>query len=109
MLNASWDDISNTQQQYYLRKASEAITTALSVIHPGQENEIWNSLHQDSLLVENQGLEDSSVIPPRVPLISKENATTIMYTTAKGVRLWKAGINSQVPTNYSGSAQSGKN
>ena len=32
-----------------------------------------------------------------------------MYTTAKGVRLWKAGINSQVPTNYSGSAQSGKN
>ena len=60
MLNASWDDISNTQQQYYLRKASEAITTALSVIHPGQENEIWNSLHQDSLLVENQSLEDSS-------------------------------------------------
>lgn len=60
MLNASWDDISNTQEQYYLRKASEAITTALSVIHPGQENEIWNSLHQDSLLVENQSLEDSS-------------------------------------------------
>ena len=60
MLNASWDDISNIQQQYYLRKASEAITTALSVIHLGQENEIWNSLHQDSLLVENQSLEDSS-------------------------------------------------
>lgn len=59
-LNASWDDISNTQQQYYLRKASEAITTALSVIRPGQENEIWNSLCQDSLLVENQSLEDSS-------------------------------------------------
>ena len=59
-LNASWDDISNTQQRYYLRKASEAITTALSVICPGQENEIWNSLRQDSLLVENQSLEDSS-------------------------------------------------
>ena len=59
-LNASWDDISNTQQRYYLRKASEAITTALSVICPGQENEIWNSLRQNSLLVENQSLEDSS-------------------------------------------------
>lgn len=32
----------------------------MSVIHLGQENEIWNSLHQDSLLVENQSLEDSS-------------------------------------------------
>lgn len=59
-LNSSWDDISNTQQRYYLRKASEAITTALSVIFPGQENEIWNSLRQDSLLIENQSLEDSS-------------------------------------------------
>ena len=59
-LNASWDDISNTQQRNYLRKASEAITTALPVICSGQENEIWNSLRQDSLLVKNQSLEDSS-------------------------------------------------
>ena len=59
-LNSTWDDISNTQQRYYLRKASEAITTALSVIFPEQENEIWDSLRQDSLLVENQSLEDSS-------------------------------------------------
>ena len=42
------------------QSTNEAITTTRSVIHPGQENEIWNSLHQDSLLVENQSLEDSS-------------------------------------------------
>ena len=59
-LNASWDDIPNTQQQYHLRKASEAVTTALSVICPRQENKIWNSLRQDSLLVEPQSMEDSS-------------------------------------------------
>ena len=58
-LNASSDNISNTQQRYYLRKASEAITTVLSVICPGQENEIWNSLRQDSLQAENQSLEHS--------------------------------------------------
>ena len=37
-LNTSWGDISNTQQRYYIRKTSEAISTTLSVICPGQEN-----------------------------------------------------------------------
>ena len=36
-LNTSWDDISTTQQKYYLRKAKESFCTALSVLSPGQE------------------------------------------------------------------------
>ena len=36
-LNTSWDDISTTQQKYYLRKAKASICTALSVLSPGQE------------------------------------------------------------------------
>ncbi|CAH3189793.1 unnamed protein product, partial [Porites lobata] len=36
-LNASWDDISSTQQKYYIRKAREAVAATLSVISPGQE------------------------------------------------------------------------
>ena len=38
-LNASWDDISSTQQKYYTRKAREAVNVAamLSVISPGQK------------------------------------------------------------------------
>ncbi|KAK3747904.1 hypothetical protein QZH41_010207, partial [Actinostola sp. cb2023] len=60
-LNTSWDDISHTQQRYYLRKATETITTALSVICPGQENEIWSTLRQTGpLLSENQNAGESS-------------------------------------------------
>ena len=36
-LNASWDDISTTQQKYYTRKAREAVAAMLSVISPGQK------------------------------------------------------------------------
>ena len=61
-LNTSWDDISNTQQRYYIRKASEAITTTLSVICPGQENEIWSALRQAQILLENQNSGGSSKI-----------------------------------------------
>ena len=52
--NTSWDDISNTQQRYYIGKATEAITTTLSVICPGQENEVWSTLRQAPILLENQ-------------------------------------------------------
>lgn len=48
-LNAEWDDISQTQQRYYKRKAKEAISAALSVISPGQEEEIWSSLREETL------------------------------------------------------------
>ena len=61
-LNTSWDDISNTQQRYYIRKASEAITTTLSVIFPGQENEIWSALRQTQILLENQNSGGSSKV-----------------------------------------------
>ena len=49
-LNTSWDDISTTQQKYYLRKAKESICTALSVLSPGQEEEIWTTLRQERLV-----------------------------------------------------------
>lgn len=52
-LNTSWDDISQTQQRYYLRKATETITAALSVICPGQEQEVWKSLRLQSSLSDN--------------------------------------------------------
>jgi len=57
-LNTSWDDISSTQQSYYLRKAKEAIATSLSVISPGQEDQLWNSLRKESLF--GKECDDSS-------------------------------------------------
>ena len=59
-LNTSWGDISNTQQRYYIRKATEAISTTLSVICSGQENEIWSVLRQAPILLENQNPVESS-------------------------------------------------
>ena len=49
-LNASWDDISSTQQKYYSRKAREAVTASLSVISPGQEKELWKSIQNESII-----------------------------------------------------------
>lgn len=49
-LNTSWDDISSTQQRYYQRKAKETILAALSVISPGQEEDLWDALRKDSSL-----------------------------------------------------------
>ena len=51
-LNASWDDISSTQQKYYIRKAREAFATTLSVIGPGQEKDIWKCIQNDSDIIE---------------------------------------------------------
>lgn len=53
-LNTEWGDISNTQQKYYLRKAKELIQSTLSVISPGQEDQIWKSLRQEQHLVQNE-------------------------------------------------------
>ncbi|KXJ22171.1 hypothetical protein AC249_AIPGENE4203 [Exaiptasia diaphana] len=58
-LNTEWDDISVTQQKYYLRKAKELFQSTLSIISPGQEQQIWRSLRQDPYLVEN---DDSSKV-----------------------------------------------
>ncbi|KAL9954343.1 hypothetical protein ACROYT_G041867 [Oculina patagonica] len=57
-LYASWDDISSTQQKYYMRKAREAVTASLSVISPGQEKELWNSIRSESIIEREDG--DSS-------------------------------------------------
>ena len=51
-LNASWDDISSTQQKYYTRKAREAVAAMLSVISPGQEKYLWKCIQNDSDLIE---------------------------------------------------------
>ena len=50
-LNTEWDDVSGTQQKYYLRKAKELIQSTLTVISPGQEDQIWRSLRQEPHLV----------------------------------------------------------
>ena len=46
-LNTSWHDISSTQQKYYQRKAKETIIAALSVIGPGQEQDLWTDVRKD--------------------------------------------------------------
>ena len=51
-LNASWDDISSTQQKYYTRKARGAVAAMLSVISPGQEKYLWKCIQNDSDLIE---------------------------------------------------------
>ena len=43
-LNTEWDDISSTQQKYYTRKAREIFAATLSVVSPGQEEALWESL-----------------------------------------------------------------
>ena len=41
-LNTSWDDVSVTQQKYYQQKVKEVFQAALSVVVPGQEQQLWN-------------------------------------------------------------------
>ena len=53
-LNTEWDDISSTQQKYYTRKAREIVAATLSVVSPGQEEALWESLRREPIL-ENEG------------------------------------------------------
>ena len=53
-LNTTWNDVSDTQQRYYIRKAKETITTTLSVITPGQEELVWKALKTEDLLDPNR-------------------------------------------------------
>ena len=53
-LNTEWDDISSTQQKYYTRKTREIFAATLSVVSPGQEEALWESLRREPML-ENQG------------------------------------------------------
>lgn len=52
-LNTEWNDVYSTQQKYYFRKAKEMFLTTLSVISPGQEEQLWKSLRRETIL-ENQ-------------------------------------------------------
>ena len=51
-LNTSWDDVSMTQQKYYQRKMKEVIQTALSVVVPGQEEQMWSCLREERELAD---------------------------------------------------------
>ena len=53
-LNTTWDDVSDTQQRYYIRKAKETIATTLSVIAPGQKELDWKALQTEVLLDPNR-------------------------------------------------------
>lgn len=53
-LNTEWDNISTTQQKYYLRRTKELqMTATLSVISSGQEERLWGSLRGEHLRKEN--------------------------------------------------------
>ena len=47
ILNTGWDDISSTQQKYYTRKAREIFAATLSVVSPGQEEALLESLRRE--------------------------------------------------------------
>ncbi|XP_068676859.1 uncharacterized protein [Montipora foliosa] len=68
-LNTTWDDVSNTQQRYYICKAIQAVATALSVITPGQEELIWEALQLEAHLDTkgNQGKRER--FDPRAGLV----------------------------------------
>ena len=71
-LNTTWDDVSDTQQRYYIHKAKQTIATSLSVITPSQEelHVVWKVLQTEVLFDpkrDNQGkckqLDPNSVTP----------------------------------------------
>ena len=69
-LNTSWEDISSTQKKYYQRKAKEAIMASLSVISPGQEQELWNAVRTESTTDESsQKKSRRKSIDPSSPVI----------------------------------------
>ena len=51
-LNTSWDDVSIAQQKYYRRKMKKVIQAALSVVVPGQEEQMWSCLREERELVD---------------------------------------------------------
>ena len=53
-LNTTWDNVSDTEQRYYICKAKETIETSLSVITPGQEELVWKALQTEVLLGPNR-------------------------------------------------------
>ncbi|XP_022777782.1 uncharacterized protein LOC111319236 [Stylophora pistillata] len=51
-LNASWDNISPTQQKDYIRKGRGAVAVALSVISPGKGKDLWKCIQNDLDIIE---------------------------------------------------------
>ena len=67
-LNTTWDDVSDRQQRYYIRKAKEAVAAALSVITPGQEESVWEALQSEVLGIQTEtaNVSTSGSIPTLV-------------------------------------------
>ena len=53
-LNADWNDISTTQQKYSIGTAKQMFAATLSVISPGQEQQLWQSIRQDPFIMEKE-------------------------------------------------------
>eukprot|EP00058_Branchiostoma_floridae_P012379 XP_002597867.1 hypothetical protein BRAFLDRAFT_105474 [Branchiostoma floridae] len=45
-LNTPWEEVTERQRNYYLKKTREVIATTMSVIAPGQESDLWRGLVQ---------------------------------------------------------------
>ncbi|CAH1248588.1 Hypp8275 [Branchiostoma lanceolatum] len=43
-LNTPWEEVTDRQKNYYLKKAREAVQTTMTVIAPGQEQDLWRGL-----------------------------------------------------------------
>ena len=53
-LSTTWDEVSDTQERFCIRKAKETIATSLSVITPAQEELVWKALQTEVLLDPNR-------------------------------------------------------
>ena len=83
-LHTSWDDISTTQQKYYLRKAKESICTVLSVLSPGQEEELWTTLRQERLVN-----KDSAGATRRRSFDPKSGLTDVLIKSYNHAESWQ--------------------
>ena len=86
-LNAEWDDISATQQNYYLRKAREMIAATLSVVSPRQERELWDSLRKEPL--HNNEADCSDDVPHRRYFDAKSNPIEVLTEAHNQAQSWQ--------------------
>ena len=84
-LNASWDDISSTQQKYYFRKAREVVAATLSVISPGQERDHWKCIQNDSDLIER----DESSSSKRKHFVTNIGLIDVLIKAYDQVESWQ--------------------
>ena len=86
-LNTEWDDISATQQNYYLRKAREIIAATLSVVSPGQERELWDSLRKQPL--QNNEVDCSDNVPHRRYFDARSDPIEVLIEAHNQAQSWQ--------------------